>query len=247
MFGDGARGAFLGIEGPSRDLLKFAYDPGTGTYSIGTNHIFAEGENPTQTFGPADSVSGPEPTNFTYYEKATTDPRWAAGGPYTLAILKNAPDNSLITLSYLKYGLWSAPQGLWQTFLLGTETASNDVPLAGSATYAGIVDGYGLGHRITGTGSLTVHFATASLTTSLSLGSDGTLSGSGLIGAGTSHFDGTLSGQLSGVEAIGAFLGGFYGPGAAEAGYAFTAHNKDPLPDPDLVLAVEGVFVGKKP
>jgi hypothetical protein len=75
-----------------------------------------------------------------------------------------------------------------------------------------------------------------------STGVVGSLSGTGTIGAGTSHFNGNLTGMLNGTVAAGNFLGGFYGPNAAEAGYVFSASTADP----NSGYAVTGVFVGKQ-
>jgi hypothetical protein len=127
------------------------------------------------------------------------------------------------------------------------------MPRTGSATYQGVVDGVGfdgaagLQQGLRGSsGSLTANFATGSVSTSLSLRAPdftGALSGSGTIGAGTSHFDGSLTGTLNGVGATGSFLGGFYGPNAAETGHVFNAWTGSPS---NPGIGAVGAFVGKQ-
>jgi hypothetical protein len=228
--------------------LTVNYDPAAGTYSLSSLQT---------SFASADASIGQEPANFSYFEKQQT----------SLVVLKDSPSNSRIVLNYLSYGLWSksvasvvSSDGTpsytpWAggAFLLGTETLASDMPRTGSVTYQGIVDNSDQS-LLGSTGSLAANFATGTVTTTLSLRSNlpadlapvtgriGMLSGSGTIGAATSHFSGDLTGTLNGVDARGSFLGSFFGPNAAEAGYAFSANT----PDPNSGYAVTGVFVGKR-
>jgi hypothetical protein len=234
------------LQGPDRDKFEFDYDAPSGIYRVAG-----------YSFGPADSnssVAEAEGGNFRVME----------GDPYGdgLIILVNSSNNSRIVLNYLSYGLYFTRSGqpvsdqvTMIAFVFGTETPSGSMPLTGSATYRGIVDGVAFGfggnggsqERLLGsTGSLTANFATGSVNTSLSLQAPafaGTLSGSGTIGGGTSYFDGSLSGKLNGVGATGNFLGGFYGPNAVEAGYVFNAATGN-TSNPGI--GVTGAFVGKQ-
>jgi hypothetical protein len=247
--GDGAYGADAVSIGPDRGLLYFKYDSVNGTYTlIGTNNQ----ANLQDVFGPENQSSGLEAENFIYLSKPNTVRGDRVSYPSALIILKNSPSNSMLVLNYLTYNLWIASG--FQAFLTGTETIAGDAPRTGSATYRGIVDGQGTGRLLGSTGSLTADFAAGTVTTSLSLQTardfdgnpatplNGSLTGIGAIGAGTSHFGGDLKGTLNGAEAKGTFLGGFYGPKAAEAGYAFSASTADP----NSSYAVFGVFVGKQ-
>jgi hypothetical protein len=231
------------LVGPDRERLKFDYDASSGIYLIG----------PYQ-YGPADSnPAESENGNFRFFDPVS-------GWGDTLTVLTNSSNNSRIVLSYLSYGLYIPVNGpgvfnqpAVEVFIFGTETPANNMPRTGSATYQGIIDGVGfdgaaaLQQGLRGsTGSLTANFATGSVSTSLSLSAadfNGTLSGSGTIGAGTSHFDGSLTGALNGSAATGSFLGGFYGPNAAEAGYVFNAATGTPA---NPGIGAVGAFVGKQ-
>ena len=231
------------LVGPDRDRFKFDYDASSGTYLVGP-----------YSYGPADyNSAASENGNFKFYDPVS-------GWGDTLTILTNSSNNSRIVLSYLSYGLYVSVNGPGVfdqppvgVFVFGTETPSGSMPRTGSATYQGIVDGAGFDTAaarqqglLGSTGSLTANFATGSVSTSLSLRAPdltGTLSGGGTIGAGTSHFDGSLMGTLNGAGATGSFLGGFYGPNAAEAGYVFNAWTGSPS---NPGIGATGAFVGKQ-
>jgi hypothetical protein len=226
------------VRGPWRDnSFTVAHDAVNDVYVLTTQGHDGGLTAAQATLGPLDLVAGPEPSNFSYYRPAATP----LSAPPVLTLLRNAPDNTRIVLSYLSYGIWNVDASHALAFLTGSETSSADVPRTGSATYHGVVDGFFGGSRLLGsTGALTADFATGAVTTTLSLhanGLSGSLSGTGTIGAGTSRFDGLLTGTLAGNDAGGHFLGGFYGPGASEAGYAFVAAD-------DWIENVAGVFVG---
>jgi hypothetical protein len=224
--------------------LKFDYDASTGNYLVW-------GEQ----YGPADSnpCDGCENGNFRFFDPVS-------GWGDTLIVLTNSSNNSRIVLSYLSYGLYIPVNGPGVfnqpeviAFIFGTETPAGNMPRTGSATYQGIVDGVAfdgaaaLQQGLRGsTGSLTANFATGGVSTSLSLRAPdftGALTGGGTIGAGTSHFDGSLTGALNGTAATGSFLGGFYGPNAAEAGYVFNAATGTPA---NPGIGAVGAFVGKQ-
>jgi hypothetical protein len=238
--------------GPRRDgAFTVTHDAATDTYVLTSQRVTWSCDSgcvellsaAQGTFAPQDRVAGPEPTNYYYYGSTSAGP--------ALTLLKDAPDNTRIVLSYLSYGVWNADAAHTIPFLTGSQTSAADTPRTGTGTYHGIVDGNVSGERLfDSSGVLTADFATGSVTTSLTLhanGLDGLLSGTGTIGAETSRFVGQLTGHFDGwasggLAAGGSFLGGFYGPGASEAGYAFTAYD---FPFGDFVT-VEGVFVGKR-
>lgn len=215
------------LVGPDRDRFKFDYDASSGTYLVGP-----------YSYGPTDSnSSASENGNFKVFDPVS-------GWGDTLTILTNSSNNSRIVLSYLSYGLYVSVNGSGvfeqppvDVFIFGTETPSGSMPRTGLATYQGIVDGVGFDsaaarqQRLLGsTGSLTADFATGNVSMSLSLRAPdftGALSGSGTIGAG----------------ATGSFLGGFYGPNAAEAGYMFNAWTGSPS---NPGTGATGAFVGKQ-
>lgn len=229
--------------GPDRDRLKFDYDASTGNYLVWDNQ-----------YGPADSnPAESENGNFRVFDPVS-------GWGDTLTVLTNSANNSRIVLSYLSYGLYVPVNGPGVfnqpeviAFIFGTETPAGNMPRTGSATYQGIVDGVAfdgsaaLQQGLRGsTGSLSANFATGSVSTSLALratGFTGALSGGGTIGAGTGHFDGSLTGTLNGTGATGSFIGGFYGPNAAEAGYVFNAATGSPS---NPGIGAVGAFVGKQ-
>lgn len=252
---------------PSHENVKFDYDADSGVY------LYTHGPS-TYRFGPGDDTTefgDTESGNFRIFGDEDTP---------ALIILINSSRNSRIVLSHLSYGLIHSPA---DAFLFGTQTPAGNMPRTGSATYHGIVDGGAPGRRLLGsTGTLTANFATGTVSTSISLQGRGpaydetlgygnpegglaepdlfgTLTGSGIIGAGTSHFSGSLAGTIDfpaggptgtpgGPSATGSFLGGFYGPNAAEAGYVFTVTTGTISSDPNVVagMAVTGAFVGKQ-
>jgi hypothetical protein len=257
----------------SREKVKFNYDADTGVYLY--TGVLNGVDVSTYRYGPEDQLSelndrDTESGNFRIF---------GDGGRSSLFVLANSSRNARIVLSHLSYGLIS----FMDSFLFGTETPAGDMPRTGSATYQGIVDGFGGGRTLLGsTGTLTANFATGTVSTSMSLQGRGgayddalgygdpegglaepdlfgTLAGSGTIGAGTSHFSGSLTGTIDfpaggptgtpgGPDATGSFMGGFYGPNAAEAGYVFTVTTGTISNDPNIVtgMTITGAFVGKQ-
>ena len=245
---DKGTGAASEVTLPSRAsfaTVSIAYDAATDSYT------FAD-EASARTFAPADATSSDGA--FKYYGKTV------GTSVESLKLFKSATANSRLALTYVTYGIWSTSQDGFATnhFLsrfatTGVQTVASTMPRTGSATYTGIADGAaaigGHAYRLVGsTGTLTADFATGVVKTTLTLNGNadvssdtpgttalGTLEGLAQIGFGTSKYTGTIKGM--GLD--GSIGGGFYGPRAAETGYAFSAAGGDD--------AAVGVFVGKKP
>jgi hypothetical protein len=102
-----------------------------------------------------------------------------------------------------------------------------------------------------GTATLSANFGSGTVSTVLTLpGSafSGVFNGSGSIGA--DQFNGTLTAVNPGaVTTNGTFAGGFFGPGAKEAGYVFqiAVHNPDPYAGAAIApmdTYISGVAIG---
>lgn len=174
-------------------------------------------------------------------------------------------ENTEINLSYVRIGAEVViPRSSWwfndyifsdgstRFFVFGVPSTAAQVPVTGAASYTGVVYGAASNRTsvyvspeifdITGTSALSIDFATANLTLTLTFSGDEiphykgsgakfpltTLSGTGgmqskangALPAGIGSFYGNFSGpdHLDGV-----FSGRFYGPGAQEFGLRFYA------------------------
>lgn len=231
-----------------------AYDAATATYTVQANAISA-------SFAAADkTTSSGYATDF-------------AKSADTLTLYGNAQGNSTasapVTLSYTSLAKWSHTDTASQHtdityFLFGTPTTSTSMPTSGTASYNAIVAATKLsynyapttGTALTGTASLTADFTKGTVDTTLSLqpaGTGGFAATTSYTGTGTitaSNFAGAFSTGPTDF-ASGTFTGGFYGPAAAEMGYAFALklHNLDPFSGASVEpgdATIAGVAVGSK-
>ncbi|NBC35080.1 hypothetical protein GTZ99_00740 [Novosphingobium sp. FSY-8] len=174
-----------------------------------------------------------------------------------------------VTLTYASFALWThtdaaTNQTTLTYYAYGQPTATNSMPVSGSASYDTTVSAYMLqsnyvptsGTALTGTASFTANFANGTIATSLSLqpqggaiaGSAGVYGGTGTISGST--FAGTFT---TGTNAFvsGTFNGGFFGPSAAEMAYAFAirGHNADPYAGATVApgdISIAGVVLGAR-
>lgn len=232
----------------------FTFDAAAGSYTLqaptfqvtltAANRIAATGY--AHTFRATTATTGDD---VTLYGNAV-NPAPAAAAP--------------VALTYASYGFWkhsdSASGLTTQTyFLYGAPTTSDSQPRTGSATYQGLATGHLLSsgpatpatRAIGGTAGLSADFGAGTVTTTLSLGSDGTYQGSGRIAA--DQFSGTFTATTAPYASFdsGSFFGGFFGPAASEFGYTFMLRylNPDPYagasPAPQNIW-LSGVVVGRK-
>jgi hypothetical protein len=156
------------------------------------------------------------------------------------------PSGAPVELTYLSYGMWlrrdSQTGDQRRDYLLfGFPTATGDMPRSGVASYRTTVSGNllrinpggsAVQGEIGGTATLSANFADGTVSTSLSIGrfitgeSLGNYQGSAMISA--NQFSGSFTGGPYLVQ--GDFAGGFFGPGAREAGYAFRIERFNPDP-----------------
>lgn len=199
-----------------------SYDVGDDSFAISVNQ---GGISFADTFAPADIDPGQSDASFTVYSKNSDD---------RVLILLNPQDPEL-DFTYGTFGNWldvdQAGNSLSQGYVIfGVRTPAADVPSTGTATYEGetvgsLVDAAGTIYTVTGTAQLTADFAAGTL--------DGDFGDAAKIDVLTdivspwrnftisttingNTFDGTAQtddGVLSGTAA-----GGFFGPGAEEAG-----------------------------
>ncbi|AIT81030.1 hypothetical protein JI59_15190 [Novosphingobium pentaromativorans US6-1] len=237
----------------SENILAIEVEEATNTYTV-----TVEGNYITEVFDPEANVGPAQPTdepgNFLYYRKE------AGTGVKSLEVLRQDPGNDRLQLQYLSYGLWTAvdphapeePRNVSAySFVFGQSTEKANLPATGTAIYNGIVDGYYGTYRLLGsTGTLTADFGEWTVSTELSLRTEGlriandpalatgagfeigTLSGTGDMGcpiscgvddygADDNAYWGSLSGTLEGNSVSGSFDGLFFGPGAEETGFSF--------------------------
>jgi hypothetical protein len=131
------------------------------------------------------------------------------------------------------------------------------MPVSGTGSYSGIIDGYGIGatsaYTVAGTSSFSVNFATGSLVGSLSpVGTNvstgatnnfGNFAFSGSVGSGAT-FTGDITSSYSSFK--GQINGGFFGPGAAElVGIFGNLRVTDPA-DSASFIQLQGLVAAKK-
>jgi hypothetical protein len=263
-----------GVEGRG-DTITISYDPATRTYRLADDRINKIGyvDGSTKTFPGSsatfDHASLTSSTGGFYTYKVHS-----AAADDVLEVYANVQKKSsaglAVPLSYLRFARWThtdlVSTDTRQHYLLfGTPTAAQ-MPKSGTASYQTLVfantmtvtsanHNVGVLQELSGTASLDVDFAKGAITTQLSLvrpgdGYDfGTYSGTGSIYGGD-QFQGTFTSKYWSFSS-GSFLGGFYGPQANDAGYAFTIHDySDGVSaaslGPQVHQYIDGVVVGTK-
>lgn len=229
--------------------VTFSYDAVSGTYTV-------KGNGSTASFGQGDQISDTAYSDtFSKTAGATTD---------SIKLYGNARSDTQgtapVVLSYTSYGIWthsdSATALTSKTyFLYGQATGAGNMPTTGTASYqmtasahafdAG-VSGVGEATRVTGSATLNANFGTGTIDTVLKFGA--TYTGTGKISA--DQFAGTFSSNDPAFMG-GKFNGGFFGPGAKEAGYTFqiTRHVADPYAGASVQpynTYIAGVALGPK-
>ncbi len=176
-----------------------------------------------------------------------------------------------VDLSYLSFAYWAHTNKdnneTRQSFLLfGEPTASNDMPVSGTARYktsvfanvlgvSGASNNVGVLQKLNGTASFRINFETGRVRTDLDLeravdGLDyGYYTGVGKVYA-ANQFNGKFSSDRPDFNS-GAFAGSFYGPAAQEMGYGFYIHLHDDglggaSVRPRVDQWIEGAVVGTK-
>lgn len=204
----------------ARATSKVVYDPATDTYTIRDTGS----PTTTSTFGPSDINSGASNSTFTVYSKNS--------GNETFRLLNQGAGNPVIQLTYVDYGEWKrtttsgGTTSVNDTYLVfGSKTPGASVPRTGSASYSTIYDGTFVdkngGHALSGTGSMTANWGSASLNYNATINGvpAGSLafSGSGSINFASDSF--TTVNSTSGYTLT--QYGNFYGPAAQEVGGLF--------------------------
>jgi len=228
------------------------YDATSGTYVVndGQQNI---------SFSRSEYVAAKSSAADTYYRDTGTGA--------TLKLLNDSATNPVIALTYVTYGKWTpVPQGsvvLNNNYVVfGSITPSSAVPRSGSATYNFILDGTwqqagspsGKTYNMSGTGSLTANFSSATMglsvtpvatnTTNGSTIQFGTLTGAGFIDASSSSWNATSRTRAAdGTKTLFSANGNFFGPQAQEIGGAFTLTRTLGTQE---IGAGAGAIVGKK-
>jgi hypothetical protein len=167
----------------------------------------------------------------------------------TLSI--RTPLVSGVPLTYVRWGSYADTEnfatGTLAQFAFGIETADNDMPRTGSATFSTVASGIVIApvegggstgyYNLLGDGAtFSANFATMSVDTSIHLLTNGglptlpaidrdfgTVAGTGVIASTGPGFAGTFT--TAGFT--GNFTGAFFGPSALEMGYNFTGSSTD--------------------
>jgi len=205
--------------GARSTAISFSYDATTGTYSLTGNGMSA-------SFGQADQVA-----DTTYND---TFSKTAGPVADSIKLYGNAradtPGTPPVVLSYTSYGVWTHSDSTTgkssKTYFLYGQPTGTTMPTTGTASYQMTASAHtypgGVGtatSRIVGTATLDANFATGTVDTTLKLGSTftgtGKISGDQFAGTFNTNDPSALTGQ---------FNGGFFGPGAKEAGFTFHIH-----------------------
>lgn len=210
--------------------VTLSYDALNLSYTISINQ---GGISDQMTYG-ANHRDNDPPSGFIEYE------RDAANGDDTTLLLRRAGAGGT-NLSYVNYGLWERDIDLagnsdlerWAMFVYGLRTSGGQLPVSGTASYRGTLDGLWTtalaSYRLSGASEFTADFAANSLRGTLTAtGRDrengamlamDTLTGT----ASISRADATFAGGLTGSGGFaGNWVGGFFGPGASEVGGSFS-------------------------
>ncbi|WP_156313566.1 transferrin-binding protein-like solute binding protein [Erythrobacter sp. SG61-1L] len=159
-------------------------------------------------------------------------------GGETLYLL--TPNLAGVPLTYTRMATFYSAGGVSNLGVYGVLTKAGDLPKSGSANYS--IEFSGLLSKTDSTtyllgansaASFTANFGSGTVSTSLTLSgtklgtnetaSFGTIGGTGTIAANGPGFSGNLNGTGAGAPAgTGVFSGAFFGPQAAEVGYAWS-------------------------
>jgi C-lobe and N-lobe beta barrels of Tf-binding protein B len=159
-------------------------------------------------------------------------------------------DPGVIALDWTTYGIWESwtePVQHFAAFATGYQTPPGSVPVAGTATYSGSVQGRmiapetgsanGIGvWWLRGDASLQANFASRNISGNLTMKIGDTpwnsVALTGTIPAGANSFSGTTrvtsvpaGGASLATSATGTFSGRFFGPVAQELGAVWTLHD----------------------
>lgn len=237
--------------------LNVRYDAANQSYTL-------SGNGRTASFAPGDRAAAAESGMDVYRRQSgtVTDELKLLGSVRT-----GGPTGAPVALTYLSYGAWTRRDS--QTgdqhrdyLLFGFPTAASEMPRTGSASYRTAVNGNllrinpgGTGEQreVGGSATLSADFGSGTVTTALSLArtdtgqSLGSYQGTGSISG--DQFAGSFTGGPYLVR--GDFAGGFFGPAAREAGYAFQIERFNPDPyagaSADIVNdRIVGVVVGAR-
>jgi len=239
-------------------FVAISYDASSGTYTLTNDGI-------TSSFGSADRSSSGYFDVYSKQANGVSDELRLFGNARTGGPQAGAP----VQLTYLSFGSWAhANSATGETrkyhFVFGYPTASSSMPTTGSATYQTMVSGSmleaGVGYPntqndVSGTATFSANFGAGTVGTELSLAragsglSLGNYSGTGTV-SGSNQFQGTFTSNAQ-YFSSGAFMGGFFGPSAAEMGYSFYIYKNNPDPYAGASVApqntyINGVVVGKK-
>jgi len=242
----------LSVTGRS-SLLTFSYDAASGSYTV-------QNKDGSASFGAGDRKADYAYTNIYSKTAVTTTDELTLYGNARTDTVASTP----VTLSYTSYGLWARTDSAANLttrsyFLYGQSTGAANMPTTGTATYQMVASAQifetnyvpSTLRAIGGSATLSANFGSGTVSTVLTLpgsGFTGIFNGSGSIGA--DQFNGTLTAMNPGaVTTNGTFTGGFYGPGAKEAGYVFqiAVHNPDPYAGAAIApmdTYISGVAIG---
>lgn len=242
--------------GSSNTSLLFEYLATGNTYKI-TSSIPIPGPTPVPTPSPSPSFSTVT-ANFVKTSGVVTGKTTtftATTGSVVDTLMLIVPQQAGVDLTYTRFLTYNhddtgTANDLNYRTVYGFLTQTSDMPNTGSATYTSTITGNaargGTNYMLDGnsTGTFTVDFTVGggTVTTAIDIAGKEN-SGAALTSFGTASGTGTISangffGDLTGTGGAGAFGGGFFGPRAAEYGYAWFFDGTD--------YTADGYSAGKK-
>ncbi|MCW2388964.1 hypothetical protein M2333_002010 [Sphingobium sp. B11D3B] len=233
---------------PAATSITVTPDYQTGTYTITTDSISA-------SFTGEDLAQAPDPTKTSIsFRKVSEAERGKSIALFNNLTPQLGTNKAELQFHYLSYGEWTQVGVGYNAFLYGSPSSSDEMPRTGTASYALHVRGQGFVGRSTailGDGRLDADFDSGRIYTELklidywTLGADtpfGDFTGTATISSDGPTFQGSLSSYNTNFS--GDFHGSFYGPDAAEVGYAFSLTSPATPSLPEGRIA--GVAVGNR-
>jgi hypothetical protein len=217
--------------------VTFTFDAANDTYTV------ADGTK-TATFDLGSRTSNGSIDSYVTQSGSVTD-------QLDVSTNLRGGSGSGVHLTYLSFGTWAHKESDTENerfthFLFGYPTAPADMPRTGSASYDTAVSATYLESPfavpINASATFSANFASGTVNTSLSITDFITVQGTGNISG--SEFSGNFSGEAVNTITDGSFAGGFFGPGAAEMGYAFKLHFSKMDPGAGAAGLADPYFVG---
>ncbi|MGE8134575.1 transferrin-binding protein-like solute binding protein [Novosphingobium subterraneum] len=242
-------------------LLEVTYNPTDKTYAVVSKGFNGSADQPLQTIAGSDLKPAESNSTFDVYQ----------GADYTARVFKFGSGNPAIALTYSSFAQitrTNVVDGRETSAVyfvpFGGQTPSFQIPRTGTATYTGVVYGYGYNGAtrrdasLSGTSSFSVNFETARGNVSMALTATD-VANNARSDLGTFTYGGPLDGSCPGCGVSNGFNlsgsnpgvsgrmdGVFFGPNAAEWAGAFTLSITPNTGQQADISSFAGITLGKK-